>query len=174
MFVLYLRDLSLCLIALLPLVIEGPSTLLAQTVCASNVCAGTIAAHRKQVIHAASADTFLLAGDDSSSIAQADTAQKSTGSSTATSNLFQRLTAFYEQDWNGRPQVTTSAPPAHCHLRSTRHRSLRRIGDRWITGYRRFRWECLSPDDGSEAREFSQQDLRVNCPEHQLRYFGYK
>ncbi|MDT7811054.1 MAG: hypothetical protein QOJ42_970, partial [Acidobacteriaceae bacterium] len=109
MFFLYWRQLSLCLIAVLSLTVKGSSTLLAQSVPASHVAGRDIAAE-KQVIQEASADTFLLAGDTSSSNAQAETAQPAAGSSTTTDgNFFERLTEFYRQDWNGSPQPTTAA-----------------------------------------------------------------
>jgi hypothetical protein len=111
MFVLYLWHLSLCLIAILSLAVQGSSTLLAQTVSASNLAAGNIAVTEEQISREVSANTFLLAGDDSSSIAQAQTSQNSTGSSSAAGgNFFQRLTTFYRQDWNGSPQVAAPAP----------------------------------------------------------------
>jgi Putative beta-barrel porin-2, OmpL-like. bbp2 len=110
MFCLCWRQLSLCVIAILLFVVSGPSMLLAQSVPASHVAAGNIAAE-KQVIRETSVDTFLLAGDTSSSFSEAETAQVAAGpSSTTDGNFFERLTAFYRQDWNGSPQATPPAP----------------------------------------------------------------
>jgi hypothetical protein len=76
MLFLYWRHLSLCLIAVLSLTIKGVIHVAGPISPASHVATGNMAAEN-QVIQEASADTFLLAGDGSSSIAQAETAKSS-------------------------------------------------------------------------------------------------
>jgi hypothetical protein len=119
------RHLRLCLAATLSFIVLGSSRLLAQTVSVSSTAqdelvADQVAAASRWALAAkevqatrndSPADTLLLAGGVSSSIAQTETARAAAGSSTTTDgNFFERLAAFYRQDWNGSSQQTTPAP----------------------------------------------------------------
>ena len=108
MFVSNGRQTLLCLAVILSLFISKPSNLPAQTIATASASVD-VAATEVQTPREVSAETFLLAGDISSSIAQSETGQNSTDPpKEATGNFFQRLTEYYRQDWNGSSQAATA------------------------------------------------------------------
>ena len=111
MFVSHGRQLLLCLAVILSFFISKPYSLSAQTTSTAPESVD-VAATEVQAPREVSADTFLLAGDDSSSIAQSDTRQNSTDPpQPASGNFLQRLTEYYRQDWNGSSQAATAPAP---------------------------------------------------------------
>src|SRR5580698_7756222 len=111
MFVSHGRQSLLCLAVILSFFILKPYGLSAQTTSTAPESVD-VAATEVQAPREVSADTFLLAGDDSSSIAQSDTRQNSTEPpQPASGNFLQRLTEYYRQDWNGSSQAATAPAP---------------------------------------------------------------
>src|SRR5580693_2012264 len=95
MFVSHGRQTLPCLAVLLSFFISKPYNLIAQTI-ATAPSSVEVAATEAQTPREVSAETFLLAGDVSSSIVQSETGQNSTEPSKASSgNFFQRLTEYY-------------------------------------------------------------------------------
>src|ERR1700733_10588874 len=82
MFVSHGRQTLQCLAVILSLFISKPSNLPAQTIATASASVD-VAATEMQTPREVSAETFLLAGDVSSSMAQSDSAQNSTEPSKA-------------------------------------------------------------------------------------------
>jgi hypothetical protein len=110
MFVSHGRHTSLCLAVIFSFFVPGSSTLFAQST-STPPASIDVAATTELQPPEPSTDTFLLAGDLTSSITQSELNQNSTEPSAVLSgNFFQRLVEYYRKDWNRTLPAAAPAP----------------------------------------------------------------
>ena len=110
MFVSHGRHTSLCLAVIFSFFVPGSSTLFAQST-STPPASIDVAATTELQPPEPSTDTFLLAGDLTSSITQSEINQNSTEPSAVLSgNFFQRLVEYYRKDWNRTLPAAVLAP----------------------------------------------------------------